>query len=190
MNKKSNYFFSVTETSRLTGIDKKGIYNRCMKGIPLGPERRKGRKFDEAVIPFEGIVAMCPEFANNTFTKILSLFSLENGGGFAFRINEATRILGLSNQWIHKKIKEGNVATIVARRNYRVSDEKLIHWSHLSNLKQISFDELRKRVLELFELSWRFIGKNAYHSCRVGIGEFRAGRENGKFVCPNCLARR
>lgn len=190
----NNLYFSVTEASRLTGIDKKGIYNRCGGSdnrIVLVDNVRKGRKFAEAVIPFEGIVAMRPEFEHDFGMSIIRLFSIPQHG-MAFRVNELTRILGLSNQWIQKQIKEGKIKITKNRfgRYGRTKTESLIHWTELRHLKDISFEQLQERVLELFELSWRFTEKNAYHSCRLGIGEFRVGQENGKFICPNCLAQR
>lgn len=189
-------YFTPTETSRLTGIDKKGLYLKRDKGlIEIVDGVRRGRKnsFIEKLISFDDIAKLRPVGYIGWITDLFRLQlgqTLKGESLFAFRVVETCRLTGLSHQWIQKQIKAGKITTITARRNYRTADEKLIYWSQLWNLNYIPYHELSEKILELFKLSWRHDGDQSYHSCRVGIGEFRAGRENGKFVCPNCLAQR
>jgi len=89
------FFFSVTEASRLTGIDKKGIYNKCGNGIVLTDRQRKGRKFIEAVISFDDVCKLDKKFKPQFEKRMLRLFTLFRKKGLAFRVNEVTWLFGL-----------------------------------------------------------------------------------------------
>lgn len=145
-------FFSVTEASRLTGIDKKGIYNRCGKvDIILMDRQRKGRKFTEAVISFDDVVTLSPVFNSLYLSRVIRLFTLFGETGLAFRVNEVTWLLGLSNQWVSKQIKEGIVPTTMRRREHRKKAEKLILAKDLSELKDEPMN-IKDEIFELFTL--------------------------------------
>jgi len=145
------YFFSITEASRLTGIDKKGIYNKCGNGIVLTDRQRKGRKFIEAVISFDDVVTLSPVFNSLYLSSVIRLFTLVGETGLAFRVNEITWLLGLSNQWVFKQIKEGIVPVFSGRREHREKAEKLILAQDLKKLKPEPMN-IKDKVFELFTL--------------------------------------
>lgn len=151
MIKTEHLFFSITEASRLTGIDKKGIYNKCENGIVLTDRQRKGRKFIEAVISFDDVVTLSPVFNSLYMGRMLGLFTLFGETGLAFRVNEVTWLLGLSNQWVFRQIKEGNVPVFLGRREHREKAEKLILAQDLRKLKDEPMN-IKDKVFELFTL--------------------------------------
>jgi len=151
------YFFSITEASRLTGIDKKGIYNKCGNGIVLTDRQRKGRKFIEAVISFDDVCKLSPAF-DSLYTstlwsmgRVIGLFTLFGERGLAFRVNEVTWLLGLSNQWVFRQIKEGTVPVFSGRREHREKAEKLILAQDLRKLKDEPMN-IKEKVFDLFTL--------------------------------------
>lgn len=145
------FFFSVTEASRLTGIDKKGIYNRANKDIELISSPRYGRKFAEMLISFDDVVTLSPAFNSLYQGLVIRLFTLFGETGLAFRINEVTWLLGLSNQWVFKQIKEGTVPVFWGRREHRSNHEKLILAQDLRKLKSEPMN-IKEKVFELFTL--------------------------------------
>jgi len=145
------YFFSVTEASRLTGIDKKGIYNKCGNGIVLTDRQRKGRKFIEAVISFDDVVTLSPVFNSLYMGRVLGLFTLFGESGLAFRVNEVTWLLGMSNQWVFGQIKKGVLPVKLRRREHRAKAEKLILAQDLRKLKDEPMN-IKDKVFELFTL--------------------------------------
>jgi len=159
------FFFSVTEASRLTGIDKKGIYgeaglvwipvlrflNKCGDRIVITDRQRKGRKFTEAVISFDDVVTLSPVFNSLYLSRILSLFTLFGESGLAFRVNEVTWLLGLSNQWVFGQIKKGVLPVKLRRREHREKAEKLILAQDLRKLKDEPMN-IKEKVFELFTL--------------------------------------
>jgi len=202
------FFFSVTEASRLTGIDKKGIYNKiyaksfcskhknkiairsriafenpkckifmcrqCVKVISkthitgiskfdnlnmtiaknqinIVNSKRVGRKFTETLISFDDVVTLSPAFYSLYLSRILNLFTLFGETGLAFRVNEVTWLLGLSNQWVFGQIKKGVLPVKLRRREHRSNDEKLILAQDLRKLKDEPMN-IKEKVFELFTL--------------------------------------
>jgi len=145
------FFFSITEASRLTDIDKKGIYNKCENGIVLMDRQRKGRKFMEAVISFDDVVTLSPVFNSLYLSKMIRLFTLFGERGLAFRVNEVTWLLGLSNQWVFGQIKKGILPVKLRRREHRSKHEKLILSQDLRKLKDEPMN-IKEKVFELFTL--------------------------------------
>ena len=145
------FFFSITEASRLTGIDTKGIYNRADRDIEIIKSPRYGRKFAEMLISFDDVVTLSPVFNSLYLSRILGLFTLFGETRLAFRVNEVTWLLGLSYQWVSKQIKEDIVPTTMRRREHRAKAEKLILAKDLTKLKDEPMN-IKEKVFELFTL--------------------------------------
>lgn len=144
-------YFSVTEASRLTGIDKKGIYNRANKDIEIINSARHGRKFAEMLISFDDVVTLSPVFNSLYLSRVIRLFTLFGESGLAFRVNEVTWLLGLSNQWVFGQIKKGVLPVKLRRREHRSKHEKLILAQDLRKLKDEPMN-IKEKVFELFTL--------------------------------------
>ena len=154
----------------LTGIDRKGVYYRVYrrnKDAMFVNVIRKGRKFDELVIGFSGLAYiikelegefMCHEFSKNHRQMMLSLYTTIESGELAFRTVEVSRLIGLSNSWIHQKVSDGKLPTITAsrglrktkRKDWNYTDERLILAKDLYLLKDVTITE--DDVLDLFTL--------------------------------------
>ena len=155
---KKEYFFNVTEASMLTGIDRKGIYNRCNQGGLLVSVKRRGRKFDEMVIRFDYLLSISPAFSENHREMMLALYTTIRSGELAFRIIEVSRLLSLSSSWIHQKVSDGKLPTITAsrglrktkRKDWTYTDERLILAKDLGLFKDVTITE--DDVLDLFTL--------------------------------------
>ena len=83
--------------------------------------------------------------------RAMRLFTLFGETGLAFRVNEVTWLLGLSNQWVFKQIKEGTVPVFLGRREHRKHDENLILAQDLRKLKSEPVN-IKERLFELFTL--------------------------------------
>ena len=142
----------------LTGIDRKGIYNRCNQGGLLVSVKRKGRKFDEMVITFDYLLSISRAFSENHREMMLALYTIKGTKDFGFRVVEVSRLLGLSSSWIHQKILDGKVKMVTANRGLRktkrkdwdYTGERLIMNKDLSPLRDVTITQ--DDVLDLFTL--------------------------------------
>jgi len=147
------FFFSVTEASRLTGIEKKGIYNRADRDIEIINSPRYGRKFAEMLISFDDVCKLSPVFNSLYMGRVLGLFTLFGESGLAFRVNEVTWLLGMSNQWVFGQIKKGVLPVKLRRREHRSKHEKLILAQDLRKLRDEPMN-IKDKVFELFTLKY------------------------------------
>lgn len=165
MSNDINLFCTVTEFSRISGIPKKSLYNKEGNGnFSLVEVVRRGRRmnFTERCIGFKDMCKLWPKargwsrFESCYRSELISLFQTDSGnpfeiisGSLAFSIIELVRMLDLSKQSIHSRLKSGVVTKQVRRRNFRDFDERLILGSDLRKIKDEPFN-IKERILELF----------------------------------------
>jgi len=144
-----DYYFTVTETYRITGRPKMTIYNKRDSGeISIVGKIRSGRgkrRCTERVISFSDLVKLLPAndlmrgdqyVCSNIENKMKMLFMLDRTvPEFAFTITDTVRLTGLSNSWLHNQIKGGKIGLITNLRKYRVFWERLILEDELLKLK-------------------------------------------------------
>ncbi len=152
-----NIYLTIIEAARISGLDKKNFYNHRDNGfIEIIDVKRGGRRnggFVERCISFDDMVKVVPAFASLYVSKLQSLYEIDNGlisRSRGFRIIECVRLLDISKQVIHQRIKDRRIVQIACRRNYRKKNEWLILEKDLKKIKSEPI-KIGDRILTLFE---------------------------------------
>jgi len=118
----SSLYFTVTEASRLTGVAKATLYRKHKHLFIEAVRHGRRNRFKETLVSFGNMQTIC--FVD--LGAVFDYYRLKKSSRFGFRINEASRLIGKSRQWIDSKIKDGTLRLRKGRRNYRTKDEPII----------------------------------------------------------------